>query len=412
MPVTKKEEYLKKKLSDKEIFYFIDEKENFDVLSREVYKKKALEIHFPFDRNGRQKYKYIQSIEFHLISPKNISGVYKVASFGWGFTKNISPVIYSLERFPRINKIIISQKVTSKIQGNTVFFSVDDLNEIYKWIKPLKEGHSDELKKTANNALSGIFPKEIKRDSQEYIKGSLSMFIKNKKASKDRLSSDDIASLIEIIPDHIAEESLLYKTEEKINFIKLNAIKEDFQKLLKQKEDTKSLEERCQKFFSDNSWIFSNILSTPIAMFKGKAYVGGKSFENKAGREADFLYKNNLTQNVFIIEIKTPKKKLIDSKVAYRKPDVFSIGKELSGGLVQVLDQKDNLQKEFYKLSAGKFISFNPKALLIIGSLKDLSEVQIKSFELFRNNIRDVEVITFDELLERTNLILGQFIED
>lgn len=130
------------------------------------------------------------------------------------------------------------------------------------------------------------------------------------------------------------------------------------------------------------------------------------------GKEADFLYKNNLTQNVFVIEIKTPLKKIIDTRKPYRKPDVFALGKELTGGLVQLLDQKDSLQKEFYSLAkSGEFKSFNPRGLLVIGKIKDLSKPQLKSFELFRSNLRDVEIITYDELLERTDLILKQFIK-
>jgi len=406
----KKEEYLKKDLKTKDVFYFLNEQDRYNVLSREVYKERSLEVHYPFDRNGRQKYKYISSIEFHDISPRNINGVYKVASFGWGFTKNISPIIYRLEKIPRISKVVISPKLRSKIEGNKIIFNTADLEEIFHWIKPLKEGHSQELKKTANNALSKIFPQKIKQEARGYIRGSLSLFIKNGGLSKDGLSEEDIASLVQIIPDHITEKNLLYKTEEKINFIKLNAIKNKFQKLVNQKTDTKGLEERCQKFFIENSWIFSNVLSIPVGLLAGKAYVGGKTFENKSGKEADFLYRNKLTQNVFIIEIKTPKKKIIDTATPYRKPDIFSLGKELSGGLVQVLDQKDNLQKEFYKISSGKFQSFNPKALLVIGRLSDLNEKQLKSFELFRSNLRDVEIITYDELFERTNLILGQFI--
>lgn len=408
----KKEEYLKKNLPAKEVFYFLNERDGYDVLSREVYKKKALEIHYPFDRNGHQKYKYIRSIEFHDISPKNISGIYKVANFGWGFTKNISPIIYRLEKFPGIGKVAISPKVKSKLQRNTIIFNTADLEEIFHWIKPLKEGQSEELKKTANNALAKIFPKEIKQEAKGYIKGSLGLFIKNEGLSKDALSEEDTASLVQIIPDHITEKKLLYKTEEKINYIKLNAVKDSFKKLVSQKTDTAGLEEKCQKFFTDNSWIFSNVLSIPVALLAGKAYVGGKTFENKSGKEADFLYRNKLTHNVFIIEIKTPKKKIIDSATPYRKPDVFSLGKELSGGLIQILDQKDNLQKEFYKISSEEFQSFNPKALLVIGRLTDLNKKQLKSFELFRSNLRDVEIVTYDELFERTNLILGQFVAD
>jgi len=109
---------------------------------------------------------------------------------------------------------------------------------------------------------------------------------------------------------------------------------------------------------------------------------------------------------------KRGRKKIIDAKKPYRKPDVFPLGKELTGGLVQLLDQRDSLQKEFFTLAkGGEFKSFNPKGLLVIGRIKDLSKQQLKSFELFRSNLRDIEIITYDELLERTDLILKQFVK-
>jgi hypothetical protein len=50
--------------------------------------------------------------------------------------------------------------------------------------------------------------------------------------------------------------------------------------------------------------------------------------------------------------------------------------------------------------------------VLIIGTIKSLTKQQLKSFELFRSSIRDVEIITYDELLKRTDLILGQFVQN
>jgi len=409
---TNKGEYLKKNLKSKNVFFYKDRKEGIDVLSREVYKKKSLEIHFPFNRNGLQKYKYIHSIEFHHVSPSVISGVYKAVNFGLGFTRNLSPIVYRLEKYPSIGKIVISSKLESKITRMTVTFNTTDLEVIFQTIKPLKEVQSEELKRVSNNALSDVFPDKIKRSAEVYKKGELSLFLKDKKITPDKLSDGDVKNLVEVIPAQIKEEKIVYQAEEKIKFIKLQKVKSDFQKLVEQKTDTEKLEEKCQNFFTDNHWILSNILSMPVVLLGGKVYVGGKSIYNKGGKEADFLFKNKLTKNVFIIEIKTPLKKIIDSNNPYRKPDIFSIGKEVTGGLVQVLDQKDNLQKEFYTLAkGGEFLSFNPRVVLIIGNLKSLNKKQIKSFELFRSNIKDVDIITYDELLKRTNLILGEFVE-
>lgn len=412
----KQGEYLHHKNKLKETYYYSDEKEGVDVLSREIYLTKPLEIQYPFNRDGSPKYKFIGSIEFHNISPKIIDGVYKAANRGLGFTKNLSPIIYRLEEsFPSINKIIVSPKKLSIIEASQITFNDADLSKIFHRIKPFKDAQTEALKVAANNALASVFTDKVPQKEEKYIKGNLGLYIKDRKILPSDLSIEDASELVKLIPDEIIEESLFYKTEEKINFIKLNSIRKNFEKIVAQKTDTNKLEERCQDFFKENKWIFSSILSAPVALYQDKAYVGGKTIENKEGKVADFLYRNSLTQNVYIIEIKTPLKKLIDSKAAYRKPNVFSLGRELTGGLVQILDQKDSLQKEFYSLGKGskdEFNSFNPKALLVIGRLSDLTDKQIPTFELFRNNMKDVEIITYDELLARTNLILGQFVEE
>jgi hypothetical protein len=407
----KQGEYLKKSEKDRDVFFYRDEEEDFDVLSRFVYKTKPIEVHFPFNRNGSQKYRYIRSIEFHGVSPTLVSGIYRAVNFGLGFTRNLSPIVYRLEAFPRIRTVTISAKQDSGISGTAITFNTGDLTSVFQTIKPLKKVQAEDLRRASNNALAGIFPSKFKRSASSYTPGELSVFLKDKKIDPAKLSEEDVLDLIQVIPEHIKEDKIVYEAEEKIKFIKLQKVREEFRKLVEQKTDTAMLEEKCQLFFTNNNWILSNILSMPVVLLGGKLYVGGKGIDNRGGKEADFLFKNKLTKNVFIIEIRTPLKKIIDSKDPYRKPDVFSIGKEVTGGLVQALDQKDSLQKEFYSLAKrNEFVSFNPKVVLIVGNLASLRKKQLKSFELFRGSIRDVEIITYDELLKRTDLILGQFV--
>ena len=97
----------------------------------------------------------------------------------------------------------------------------------------------------------------------------------------------------------------------------------------------------------------------------------------------------------------------------YRGSDVYPMSEDLSGGIAQVLDQKDNLQKEFIDLKKGEKVeSYNPKCILVIGMVKDLTEEQQKSFELIRSNSKDVEIITFDELFQKIKglkkIIMGE----
>lgn len=52
-----------------------------------------------------------------------------------------------------------------------------------------------------------------------------------------------------------------------------------------------------------------------------------------------------------------------------------------------------------------KFKAFAPKCYLIIGNTSDLNAKQLESFNLFRNELRIVEIITYDELLSKMEIL-------
>ena len=114
------------------------------------------------------------------------------------------------------------------------------------------------------------------------------------------------------------------------------------------------------------------------------------------------LVKNSITNNTAIIEIKTATTKLICPK-EYRS-GVFSPSIELSGAINQILDQIFQFQNE---TNSSKFTSreydlesYAVTGILIAGvSITGLDEQ--KSFELYRGNSKNIQIITFDELLAK-----------
>lgn len=153
--------------------------------------------------------------------------------------------------------------------------------------------------------------------------------------------------------------------------------------------------------FKENQWILAQIFSSPCTIFSEKAYVGGKNLDNKGGNICDYIYQNRLSQNVALIEIKTPCADIIGKR--YR--GTFSLSNELSGSVNQVLNYKDKLTKDYYSIcrsSPTSFEVFNPKCVVVIGKMSSLLEPgQIGTFENFRNSMSNVTIITFDELHRR-----------
>lgn len=170
-------------------------------------------------------------------------------------------------------------------------------------------------------------------------------------------------------------------------------------------------EEFWQNIFNENQWILSQIFSCPCTIFEEKAYVGGKGIANVGGNVCDFIYQNNLTRNIALIEIKTPCTPLFGTQ--YR--GTYSLSSEMSGAINQILNYRDKLSKEYYASfnnSSTFFEVISPKCFLVIGKVDGLGRTQIAALENYRNSLNNVMIITFDELVKRTKDMLALFSEE
>lgn len=161
-----------------------------------------------------------------------------------------------------------------------------------------------------------------------------------------------------------------------------------------------------QPFFEQNAWILSQLFHAPVMFFSGKRYVGGKNMADKGGQYTDFVMKNDITDNVAIVEIKTPVKEIIDGE--YRQ--TFQFSPELIGSVNQLLMQKDTLAKNYKTLVADEdeyYRATNVESILVFGTVGKLTKKQKDAFENYRNELRSVRIIGFDELLARVNNLLS-----
>ncbi|MGD8780721.1 MAG: DUF4263 domain-containing protein [Ignavibacteria bacterium] len=231
----------------------------------------------------------------------------------------------------------------------------------------------------------------------------------NKKASVNVFSKlinyaitlDNSSQLVERL------EKLEVDSLQKLNsIIGLSNLKKVYESWLTQYDN--SDEEYWQKLFEENTYLLSQIFAFPIIILKGKAYVGGKKYDNRGANLLDFLCQNSLTKNIVLIEIKTPTTKLLGSE--YRD-DVYNVSPDVSGAMLQVSNYKYSLGKDFYSLRNEKLKdieTFNPHCLVIAGNIKRelIDNDHRKSFELFRNELKNVQVISFDELFSKVKTLI------
>jgi hypothetical protein len=84
---------------------------------------------------------------------------------------------------------------------------------------------------------------------------------------------------------------------------------------------------------------------------------------------------------------------------------------ELTGGIVQARNQIAVAIEDFESVlgrALGPDLNrIHPKGVLILGKVDGLSQRQLESFNHFRYGLSDLTVVTFDELLKRSQLLFG-----
>lgn len=186
-------------------------------------------------------------------------------------------------------------------------------------------------------------------------------------------------------------------------------------------------EDVWQLFFEMNPWIFGYglnfIFNAPLEGKKLEQVVSGSDF-NSSGKRTDGLLKTaGIVSSICLVEIKTPNTPLIKENTTPYRSECWQISDELSGGVAQ---SHKTVQKTVKNISGSKIeikekegsptgevvYSYQPKSYLISGNLsefiteKGVNEDKLSSFELFRRNMYNPEIITFDELYERARFIV------
>jgi hypothetical protein len=162
--------------------------------------------------------------------------------------------------------------------------------------------------------------------------------------------------------------------------------------------------------FNQHAYVLSQVFSVPVVFIQDKAYVGGMSLDRKDARFVDFLYSGDTSDATILIEIKTPETPLLGRK--YR--NIYKPSAEMSGALIQIKDYKLSLIEHLATITQRlekKLTAFDPRCLIIAGNgeAELTDQVKRRSFELFRWGLQNIEVITYDELFKKAEVLASLF---
>lgn len=175
-----------------------------------------------------------------------------------------------------------------------------------------------------------------------------------------------------------------------------------------------------QKFFESNPWLLGVSLSTQVLTSwdpeRLEKVVVGNSVTGKGKRNDALMRTAGAIQSFVLVEIKKPGTPLLGTS-EYR-PACWAPSGEVAGGVTQI-QQTAHLAARHIgtKLESEDTEGFptgdytymlQPKTFLVVGNLQSLQnetgrvhDNKFQSFEIFRRNLVEPTILTFDEVLAR-----------
>lgn len=172
-------------------------------------------------------------------------------------------------------------------------------------------------------------------------------------------------------------------------------------------------EKEWETFFRSNKWIFGHGLAFQfLSEIREQANFGGKNVGGTGGQIGDRLMATEAARRfTVLVEVKTPQAPLV--KGQYRN-GVSQLGEDLAGGVSQLQMNCRQWAVEGSRAEGNRGLedrqiyTVEPKGVLVVGNTRSLSERDMwNTFQLFRRELHNPEIITFDELYERAKHLVG-----
>ena len=177
-----------------------------------------------------------------------------------------------------------------------------------------------------------------------------------------------------------------------------------------------------ENFFWEHQWIFGYGLRYQfLELEKRQANYGGESYQGTGKQRGEFLALTSGHDSfTVVVEIKKPQTKVFAEREQPYRSGVPIFSPDFVGGVSQAQVNSRTWDTEGSQRNADRdlleprrIFTIAPLSILVIGLMKQFDVPQKRrSFELFRRNVHNPEILTFDELFERAKYIVESGVED
>lgn len=340
-------------------------------------------------------------------------GLFDSPGDGLGLPKDLDAVWQTLSRIQGTEILVVSRKRATALSEGVICIREDELDKLRRKFNRTKTAGRKLVRQTKqsvvhDDVLTKLDPEKFRRVIQVNqplvgVRRETAAEAK-RRAQGDGWGTETVREIAQRLPN-IARQAPrdLMMLHAEIERATLATVIEKYDELL-----GKTTQERhWQSFFEQNELVLSMVFARPVKLLHTQFHAKPSTITGSGAQIGDFLF-GELGQALAIVEIKKPGTELVQGK-AYRGEEVFGPSAELSGAMTQVLHQQSELRQRWTQHTSDTegLRAWKPdviKCIVIAGSTPT-EPAKRRSFEVFRNSCKDVEVVTFDELMNKLKLL-------
>jgi len=354
---------------------------------------------------------YFDSPDFDAILEVLPSGFIKDHAYGLGLLKDCNRFIRLIEKHSDCTEIVFTGSYETVVHGAEFHIGLSRFDAIWSEIGRINDRGNRAAARVKDAFVHNDLAGTLSLEPTDFSLGRhpVSRTISKAASGVEELSELEQDALIGALATESAaiakaRPEKFQKLHREIELVSLERLIEAYADALDQNKS----EGYWQTFFEDNAFALQQVFGAPMVGVQSGATVGGGGFSGSGDKIADYLFKNSLTNNVALVEIKKPTTPLLGT-TEYRA-GVFGASKELNGAVTQVLDQAYQLTTNLPALKNNSrqwdLESYAVACFVVAGRTPAADEpAKQKSFELYRANSRSVTIVTYDEILERLKLL-------
>ncbi len=226
--------------------------------------------------------------------------------YGLGLTKAYRFIVLAVEDLTDCTEIVVAGSHQTGADGSVFYISSKDLDRVRGTIDRTMRNSQVAAQSVNCGATRNFFAEIIDkpvipiRTGRSPLRRSITEAVLRGEAS---LSEDEQEQVLDVVARNtksiaMSKPGKLATLKKDIELVTLEGLIERYQEIM----HTRQTERTWQEFLDANSFILGLAFGYPVVKVRGQASMGGHKLSGKGETIADFLVKNNLTDNSAIIE--------------------------------------------------------------------------------------------------------------